>query len=314
MKRTEEGKPALLNVGCGNRFHPDWINVDVVSRHKEVMECNILKGIPFPDNSMDAVYHSHVLEHFPKAEGERFIRECHRVLKSGGILRIAVPDLERIARTYLEKMELAAKGDSQARHDYNWMMLELYDQTIRNESGGEMKDFITQEHIPNEDFVYTRVGAEARDLREALAAWNKRTDLKKKIAELIRSMKRFRDRLPFMRFYSIGKFRNRGEIHYRMYDRYSLIALLTSCGFVNARVTGASASDIAGWSHFGLDEKNGVSHKPDSLFVEAVKPRQSDSRCAEHSFNASFAELAVPISRLNSTNCSAYWPFRSSAT
>ncbi len=58
-----------LNIGCGNRHHPSFINIDIVSNHLDVIGHNILKGIPYSDNSFTMVYHSHVLEHFNKTKG-----------------------------------------------------------------------------------------------------------------------------------------------------------------------------------------------------------------------------------------------------
>lgn len=55
---------------------------------------NLAKGIPFPDGSVDVVYHSHLLEHLDRDVAERFLREVQRVLRLGGIQRIVVPDLE----------------------------------------------------------------------------------------------------------------------------------------------------------------------------------------------------------------------------
>lgn len=55
-----------LNVGCGSKYHKDWVNVDMNSNSPDVISCNLLKGILFPDKKFEVLYHSHVLEHFPK--------------------------------------------------------------------------------------------------------------------------------------------------------------------------------------------------------------------------------------------------------
>ena len=62
-----------LNVGCGNKTHTDWVNIDMASNSPDVIVANILKGMPFPDNTFDVVYHSQVLEHFPKERAHAFI-------------------------------------------------------------------------------------------------------------------------------------------------------------------------------------------------------------------------------------------------
>ncbi len=67
----------------------------------EVIVHDLREGIPAPDDSVDVVYHSHVLEHIDRDVAPAFLRECLRVLKPGGIIRVVVPDLERAAEEYL---------------------------------------------------------------------------------------------------------------------------------------------------------------------------------------------------------------------
>lgn len=81
-----------LNLGCVSRFHLDWINVYFTSTVRDVIVANLCKGIPFPDQTFDIVYHSHLLEHFSKSDAAGFVNECHRVLRPGGIIRVVVPD------------------------------------------------------------------------------------------------------------------------------------------------------------------------------------------------------------------------------
>ena len=65
-------KLPYLNLGCGFTFNENWVNVDFISTGKDVIAHNLTKGIPFNDNSFKAAYHSHVLEHFMKADAENF--------------------------------------------------------------------------------------------------------------------------------------------------------------------------------------------------------------------------------------------------
>jgi predicted SAM-dependent methyltransferase len=150
-----------LNLGCGGRFHPEWDNLDFFSHAPEVRAHDLRKGIPYPDQTFDVVYHSHLLEHFSKEQALIFLKECHRVLKTGGVIRVAVPDLEAIARLYLEALQKASQGSSRWAENYDWMMLEMYDQAVREHSGGSCNEYFSQNPIPNWDFVHERVGAEA---------------------------------------------------------------------------------------------------------------------------------------------------------
>ena len=291
-----------LNLGCGNRFHPDWTNVDMVSSSPHVVAHNLCEGIPYPDAHFEVVYHSHVLEHFSRKEGREFLRECVRVLKPGGIIRVAVPDLEHIVRLYLNSLEQALDEDIQAQHNYEWMLLELYDQTVRNHSGGEMAAYLQRETIPNESFVMDRLGEEGREIRRRalMAKENRvkapedglnpnRVPLGRRVNALLRPLKERVLRLllgndwnlmnelrmgsgPNTLALKIGKFRLGGEIHQWMYDRYSLTQLLQDLGIRHVEVKSALESSIPGWNAFELESKNEIVFKPDSLFVEGRKP------------------------------------------
>ena len=98
-----------LNFGCGTRFAPGWTNIDFHGDGIHVRRVNLLAGFPFPDNSFDVAYSSHVLEHFTPQQGAFLIRESCRVLKAGGTLRTVVPDLEASCREYLR---ILAMNDS----------------------------------------------------------------------------------------------------------------------------------------------------------------------------------------------------------
>ena len=225
-----------------------------------VIAHDLSKGIPLPDQSCEVVYHSHVLEHIPRDSAPDFLKECYRVLAPGGILRIAVPDLERICRTYIEKLELAAAGDTAAAHDYEWIMLEMYDQTVRNKSGGGMRDYIAAPRLHNPDFILQRIGEEGegliRALREpaapATAAPRRSffTRLKNVPGRLAGIYGRAVTRILLGKRNAMaleaGQMRLSGEVHQWMYDRYSLGRLLAATGFIDARQMPAAARTAPG--------------------------------------------------------------------
>ena len=76
-----------LNIGCGDTFINDisWINIDIDSNSKDVISHNILKDIPFSNESFDFIYTSHFIEHIPLEKIDFFFRECSRVLKKRGV-------------------------------------------------------------------------------------------------------------------------------------------------------------------------------------------------------------------------------------
>ena len=285
----------LLNLGCGERYHKDWTNVDFVSYSHDVMAHNLLNGIPFPDNHFDVVYHSHLLEHFSRENAPGFIRECWRVLRSGGTIRVAVPDLERIARAYLEQLELALRGGKEAGLNYEWIMLEMYDQTVRNHSGGEMGKLYRSGYAPNADFIHERVGVRLNKENKIEGNMIETNALAVRVRDLMRLVGKHPTpqtglfiirnllsefRYLFLRiilwreyrYYELGRFRLSGEIHQWMYDRFSLSKLLVDCNFKEMRVCSARQSRIPNWESFHLDANlDGTVYKPDSLYMEATK-------------------------------------------
>jgi predicted SAM-dependent methyltransferase len=275
-----------LNLGCGSRFHPDWTNLDFNCTGEGVIAHNLTTGIPFPDRSFDVVYHSHVLEHFSKQTADFLIQECRRVLRPQGILRVAVPDLEQIAKTYLQAIEKAIDGETNWEENYNWILLEMYDQTVRNKSGGKMIDFLAREDVINQDYIIDRCGIEGKAMIEMGRKIHennlvdKPQTIKQKLKPIYHFL-RFREyrRNAFLKLLlgkeyqslEIGRFRQGGEIHQWMYDRYSLSKLLEKHGFSKIVRRSATESYIDEWSGFNLDtEADGTVYKPDSLYMEAI--------------------------------------------
>jgi len=259
-----------LNVGCGGHFHKDWVNVDFNSYSSHVIAHNLLKGIPFNDNEFAVVYHSHVLEHFYKKDTEFFTKECCRVLKSGGILRICVPDLENLVRTYLNCLERCLNGDENAYADYEWIMQELYDQSVRISPGGGMFELFRQ-GIPNEDFVRSRLGSEVDSIKHACQ--NQIAPKPPKKHKLKYWKNKLREWLlkDDLKHLETGKFRAGGEIHNWMYDRFSLRLLLENCGFKEVSFKNYNDSSIENWNLYGLDMLDEQERRPNSLYAEAVK-------------------------------------------
>jgi len=126
------GGPLRVNVGCGSTPTPGWVNLDnsptvvlgrapwlpglllragalsdlqrtflAVVRDADIRWADAARRIPFPDGSVDVVYSSHMIEHLDRAGARRLLAEIRRVLRPGGVARIAAPDLRRLAEAYL---------------------------------------------------------------------------------------------------------------------------------------------------------------------------------------------------------------------
>jgi predicted SAM-dependent methyltransferase len=273
----------MLNIGCGTTHHPDWINLDVSPAEPSVLPVDINSGLPFPADSAAVCYSSHLLEHLDKDGARDFLAECMRVLKSGGVIRLAVPDLEGIAREYLRLLDAVSAGDRSRESDYDWIMLEMYDQTVRNHSGGEMARFLQNLDVGDRSFVKSRIAAEAENfwaVRNVPGQLETSASGQKGLRDYLRSL-----RLKFvgwlvlllagkaaLKSFQAGMFRSSGEIHQWMYDRFSLRRLLEQADFIDIKICAATESRIPEYEKYSLDALNGVIRKPDSLYIEASKP------------------------------------------
>jgi SAM-dependent methyltransferase len=149
--------PVILNLGCGTKTSPLTVNIDFsiyqrlrrskagagfaflalrgerrrqfASMDENIVVHDLRKGIPAADGTVDAVYHSHTQEHLDRDQVPAFFAEIRRVLRPGGIQRIVVPDLERLAHAYLESLAAGAA-------DHDATIYEILGQCVRREAHG----------------------------------------------------------------------------------------------------------------------------------------------------------------------------------
>lgn len=295
MNQTQNQAKKYLNIGCGKHFHEAWTNIDLVSVSPHVRAYDLRKGLPYSDNSYDAVYTSHVLEHLSPETARTSLQEQFRVVKSGGVIRAVVPDLEGIAREYLLQLESVAGGNTANEANYDWMMLELLDQTTRTKVSGIMGDFIMNPAFSNDEYVASRLGEEVRDWIEAAKhpSYNKAVSAQSNTPSLVakirsKSLAWILQKLRYAvaealvgitaggearQSFREGVFRNSGEIHRWMYDRFSLGRLLKEVGCTDVQICRHNESRIPDFVSYLLDSTaQGLPRKPDSLYMEGVKP------------------------------------------
>jgi SAM-dependent methyltransferase len=156
----------MVNLGCGTRTHWDWNNLDFspyarIRSHRltvaflkhvgvlstlrserleaidpDIIYWDLREGIPFENQTFDVVYHSHLLEHIERDESPTFMKECYRVLKNNGILRVVVPDLETLVHKYLEAVAALDMRKEEAQASHSRAIYELFDQMVRKEASG----------------------------------------------------------------------------------------------------------------------------------------------------------------------------------
>ena len=139
MTTADKSKLKRLHIGCGLNTPQEWINLDgswnawlakfprtrkilkstplapkwlfEIEWSSEILIHDVRKPLPFPENSINAVYSSNLLEHLYLEEANKLLKECYRIIEPAGILRIVVPDLRSIIMEYLEERQDADKTE-----------------------------------------------------------------------------------------------------------------------------------------------------------------------------------------------------------
>ena len=103
-----EKKPVQLHLGCGKRYIPGFLHIDFENFSHIDLVGNVSNLSFINDNSVDLIYACHVLEYFDIFDLKKVLKEWYRVLKKGSILRLSVPDFDKVIEIYkkYENMEL----------------------------------------------------------------------------------------------------------------------------------------------------------------------------------------------------------------
>jgi predicted SAM-dependent methyltransferase len=89
-----------INLGCGSSALEGWVNVDIARGARIDVVWDLRRALPFPDESCTAIFSEHVIEHVSQEDAEKLLKECHRILQTGGVLRLSTPDAGRYLRSY----------------------------------------------------------------------------------------------------------------------------------------------------------------------------------------------------------------------
>jgi predicted SAM-dependent methyltransferase len=100
LPKNRNGK-VLVHIGCGKIDSPEFINVDAQPfAHIHIVTDDITLLPDFGSNTVDLVYMCHILEHIKRNNLKDVLLEMKRVLKDGGILRLSVPDFDKLIDVY----------------------------------------------------------------------------------------------------------------------------------------------------------------------------------------------------------------------
>jgi len=92
----------MINLGSGHWKLKGWVNVDLDAESRPDVCANLAMPLPFADGCADFMHTEDFIDQLDLKHAGQFLRECHRVLKPGGVIRVLTPDVEQLARLYLD--------------------------------------------------------------------------------------------------------------------------------------------------------------------------------------------------------------------
>ena len=279
VRHASDGR-ALLVVSR-NSVAFDILHAETVSRDwnsvllsiqpafgRNPVKARIGRKLAFPSAGFDVIYLSHVLEHHQDHQLVPALRDMHRLLKPGGVLRISTPDVERDARLYLAALERALQNPSEENQAaYLLAVTRSIDQCVRSEGGGEMKRVVEDRLWRDEDLD---------------AAYGKALDYLVGRGESARGLPKrprrdVRD-LPFalwrgaLALVSKGHPATTGEYDVSKLDEFVLNGALETAGFADIRRCEGHESRIRGWERWDFDRAADGTLLEPGLYLEALRP------------------------------------------
>ena len=273
-------KIKLVNIACGDVYikNNNWVNLDIISNNKYVTKINLLNKLPFLDNSVDAIYCSHFLEHIPIDKVSNFLHECFRILKKGGVFRLVLPDFESLSKEYLKQVKLKNKVKSKI------VLLTIIDQCVRKKPGGLLnefyKDLLTKKKVKKSEIKYLTflngVDFETKSKNKSKRTFNSYIQ---KIYSLIKIIF-LNIWLRFIMMLLPKTFKEQnislariGELHHWIWDYYSLSDYLVKAGFSKTirQKYNMTISKVSKLYIFDQDRKKKMSRGIESMYIESLK-------------------------------------------
>ncbi len=252
----------MLNLGCGDIYHTDWVNVDLQAKQNAILGYDLRLGIPFADASFDVVYHAHLLEYMPKPWAEYLLRECYRVLKPGGTLRVVVADFANMVQAYMQSLVDIDEHKEHAHAKHGWMLQEILTPLISPVSNKQLNEFAQKLSPSLDSFIQDRLGTKPRNSSPQDQAHSK---------QQINIFDEPKHPIP-----PSQDFLSSMQQKHWMYDYISLSTLFTQCKFTEITKQTHITSFIPQLQRFELDSHaDGSARHTNSIYLEAKKQQQN---------------------------------------
>ncbi|HKJ17432.1 MAG TPA: methyltransferase domain-containing protein [Xanthomonadales bacterium] len=94
-----------INLGSGHWKFDGWVNVDIDIDSQPDVLADLSTGLPFQDGVADFMHTEDFIDQLELEGAQAFLRECHRILKPGGVIRVLTPDVDQLCRMYINEPE-----------------------------------------------------------------------------------------------------------------------------------------------------------------------------------------------------------------
>ena len=249
-----KNKIKRLHFGYNDITPANWTNIDAIKQDKNVYNYNPNFGIPFLDENFDIIYVRDILERLSEKRVVSFLKDCLRTLKPGGIIRIAIKDLEGICKNYLKELDNLRNNKSINDSRLTFSKLELLDNLTLEKKGGKVDEFVKKNFDREGQYIISRIG---KDSAYSIKNSDIQNFIKNETAFPVQNMELLN---------SLDKYLN-------LYDFYSLKKILKEVGFVDVAQKSFNESSSKDFLNYSLDSDNeGKIKHPDEIFIEARNP------------------------------------------
>lgn len=90
-----------INLGSGHWKIEGWVNVDIDHESEPDVVADLADVLPFANGVARLMHTEDFIDQLELDKAEAFLRECHRILAPGGVLRVLTPDMRKLAHLYL---------------------------------------------------------------------------------------------------------------------------------------------------------------------------------------------------------------------